>query len=73
MQCLIVFGNILGIFMQTNGLAMDRDKRKMCAKKTRKDGIYLLVVNVVLHYGKIHEFYAKEHRNFGHMRNEHEM
>lgn len=52
---------------------MDRDKRKMCAKKTRKDGIYLHVVNVVLHYGKIHEFYAKEHRNFGHMRNEHEM
>lgn len=32
--------------MQTNGLAMDRDKRKMCAKKTRKDGIYLHVVNV---------------------------
>lgn len=59
--------------MQINGLGMDKNKRKMYAKKKRKDGIYLLVVNIVLHYGKIHEFYVKEHRNFGHIRNTHKM
>lgn len=44
----------------------------MC-KEDGEDEIYLLVVNVVLHYGKINEFYVNERRNFGHIRNKHKM